>query len=391
MIDIQTMSVLIVDDMRSMRLSIRNMFKQLKLGRTIRHAEDGREGLKMLNEGMYDLAMIDWNMPVMNGVELLNHIRNSKKLRDMPVIMITAEADRETVTNVAETEIDAYLLKPLTMKSLEEKVKIVIHSANNPDAATIHLHKARDFEEQGDIDAAIAEMRLALKEKPTASRILRKIGLLYQQIQNDKMAEKCLVKAASVNRHDSVSRLLLVDFYLERGKVTNALDFYEQGRLTGREAIEKGIIIAERLLAEGISARAIELFSHLMDKYKEIFSMRERIVNIAVQNREYDYAKKLLKKIIEDEPQRYDLQLKLAKLHAVSNEVDNALACYELVNSSARTDRDLSLEQMVEIKLWLAKYYMQNRKPFVADEHLNQILKIDPANETALKLRTLNS
>ncbi len=111
MIDINTMSVLIVDDMKSMRLSIRNMFKQLHLGNNIRHAENSKEALRILNEVHIDMAVIDWNMPVMNGIELLTKIRNTKELRDMPVIMITAEAERDIVINVAESDIDAYLLK----------------------------------------------------------------------------------------------------------------------------------------------------------------------------------------------------------------------------------------------------------------------------------------
>ncbi|SLM31664.1 Chemotaxis protein CheY (modular protein) [Desulfamplus magnetovallimortis] len=391
MIDIETMSVLIVDDMRSMRLSIRNMFKQLRLGSTIRHAENGREALKMLNEGLFDLAVIDWNMPVMNGVELLGKIRNSKTLRDMPVIMVTAEADRDTVINVAETEIDAYLLKPLTMKALEEKVKNVIESANNPDKATIHLQKARELEEAGDIDGAINEMRISLKEKPNASRILRNIGLLYKKNNNEKMTEKCLVKAVSVNRQDDVSRFLLVDFYLEKNDLPNALNYYEKGRLTGQQAVEKGMLLAEKLIEQGMSSSAVSIFTQILSKSRENLSMRETIVNVCVQNGEYNYAKSLLKKIVEEQPERYDLELKLAKLYAGTNETDQALICFEQLDNSSGLDKILTPEQIISIKIWLAKFYMQNKKPFIADNHINQILKIDPSNETALKLRQINS
>ncbi len=391
MIDIDTMSVLIVDDMRSMRLSIRNMFKQLCIGSNVRHAENGREALKMLNDRSFDLALIDWSMPVMNGVELLNHIRNSKGLRDMPVIMITAEADREIIANVAETEIDAYLLKPLTMKALEEKVKIAIYSANHPDEATLHLHKARDCEESGDIHGAINETRLALKEKPRASRILRNLGLLYERISNEKMTEKCLIKAASFNKQDDVSRFLLVDFYLKKNDLTNALSYYEQGRMTGKQAVEKGVLLAEKLTKQGMSSQAITIFTQILNKSRENLPVRENIVNICIQNGEYNYAKTLLKGIIEDLPERYDLQLKLAKLYAGTKEAYKALEYYENLNNSLNIDGDLPAEQIIFIKVWLAKFYMQNKKPFIADEHINRVLNIDPENEVALKLRQLNS
>lgn len=391
MIDINTMSVLIVDDMRSMRLSIRNMFKQLRLGKNIRHAEDGRDGWRMLNEGDYDLAVIDWNMPIMNGVQLLAKIRQSKTLRDMPVIMITAEADRETVVNVAETEIDAYLLKPLTMKALEEKVKIVIHSANNPDMATLALQEARQYEEEGDLERAIKATRIALTEKPNASRILRKLGLLYERTGNDKLAEKCLVKAVTVNKNDDVSRLILVDFFQKRNELKKAVLYLEKSKMSDVESIDKGLRLAERLMEAGETADAVALIRKLLIHSKDDLTLKESVFNLCIQARELSFGKTLLEELVAELPDRLDLQLKLAKLHAGTNETEKAFGCYELLNRNPKLNDKLTTEQIIAIKTWLAKYYMQNKKPFIADEYLNQVLKIDPANETALKLRQINA
>ena len=91
--------------------------------------------MSTLNSSKADLAIIDWNMPVMNGVQMLENIRKDKALRDMPVIMVTAEAERDIVSEVAETEIDAYLLKPLTLGALDNKIRAVVEQANNPDPA----------------------------------------------------------------------------------------------------------------------------------------------------------------------------------------------------------------------------------------------------------------
>lgn len=384
------MSVLIVDDMKSMRLSIRNMFKQLHLGNNIRHAENGKEALKILNEVHIDMAVIDWNMPVMNGIELLTKIRNTKELRDMPVIMITAEAERDIVINVAESDIDAYLLKPLTMKSLEEKVKIVIESANNPDKATIHLQKAREFEEAGDIKNAIEQTKLALQERPRASRILRNLGLLYQKINNDKMTEKCLQKAVAVNREDDVSRFLLVDFYLKNNDLVNALNYYEQARVLGSQIISKGVEIGERLIEKGMSSQALEIFTRLMKKSKDTVSIRDSVIDICMQSGEYEYVKELLANLIQEQPERIDLKLKAAKLYTKVGEPDKALEFYENINSSAKIDRDLTSEELIDVKLKLARAYIDKKRPFIVEEYLNQILKIDPKHSEALELRRGN-
>ncbi|MBF0111834.1 MAG: response regulator [Desulfamplus sp.] len=390
MIDINTMSVLIVDDMKSMRLSIRNMFKQLGLGNNIRHAENGKEALKMLSEVHIDMAVIDWNMPVMNGIELLNRIRNKKEIRDMPVIMITAEAERDIVLSVAESDIDAYLLKPLTMKSLEEKVKTVIYSANNPDKATTHLRKAREFEEAGDIKSAIEETRSALQERPKASRVLRNLGLLYQQDNNEKMAEKCLQKAVAVNREDDVSRFLLVDLYLKNNDLINALNYYEQARVLGAQIVSKGIEIGERLIEKGMSSKALELFTRVLKTSKDTASIRDSVINICINNGEYEYVKQLLTKLIEEQPERVDLKMKAAQLYTAINEPNKAVEYYENINGLAKLDVDLTAEEFIDVKLKLAKAYMQKKKPFIVEDYLRQILKIDPQHAEALELRRNN-
>ncbi|MBU2455767.1 MAG: response regulator, partial [Proteobacteria bacterium] len=149
MIDIENMSILIVDDMKSMRLTIRKMLKNLNIGTNLRFAENGKEGLEILGNVKCDIAILDWNMPVMNGIEMLETIRNDKVLRDMPVIMVTAEAERDIVSEVAETEIEGYLLKPLTLSALDNTIKAVVKRANDPDPATRHRLKAREMEETG--------------------------------------------------------------------------------------------------------------------------------------------------------------------------------------------------------------------------------------------------
>ncbi|MBF0203913.1 MAG: response regulator [Desulfamplus sp.] len=390
MIDINTMSVLIVDDMKTMRLSIRNMFKQLRLGSTIRHSENGREALKLLNEVHIDMAVIDWNMPVMNGIELLTNIRSIKTLRDMPVIMITAEAERDIVLNVVESEIDAYLLKPLTMKSLEDKVKAVIASANNPDKAANHLYNARDFEEAGDIKSAIEETKLALQEKPKASRILRNLGLLYGKINNDKMAEKCFVKAVAVNKEDDVSRFLLVDFYLKNNDLVNALTYYEQARVLSSQIVAKGVELGELLIKNEMTSRAIEIFNRIMKKSKDTFSIRDNVIDICIENREFVYAKQFLANLIEELPDRIDLKLKAARLYTQTGEPDKALEYYENINNIAKIDKDLTEEEFIDVKLTLAKIYLEKKKAFIVEQYLNQILKIDPQNAKALEIRRLN-
>jgi two-component system chemotaxis response regulator CheY len=103
---------LVVDDMISTRRTIRNMLRQLGYVRII-EAEDGLEAWERLTTAEIDIAIVDWNMPRMTGVELLRKARADGRFAKIPFIMVTAEVDESTIAEAAETEVDAYIIKPL--------------------------------------------------------------------------------------------------------------------------------------------------------------------------------------------------------------------------------------------------------------------------------------
>lgn len=379
MIDIDNMSILIVDDMKSMRLTIREMLKNLRIGKTLRFAENGKEALETLREMKIDLAILDWNMPVMSGFEMLREIRNDKELRDLPVIMVTAEAERDIVSEAAETEIDGYLLKPLTLASLDEKIKAVITRANNPDAATLHRLKARDLEETGDYKAAIEQIRLALSKKPNASRLIRQLGLLHFKIGKDKIALKCLMKAASVNRQDTNTRAHLADYFLKKNDLESAGKIILQLLSLSDRYHEKAIELAEKLLTLGSRQKALDIFLKVIQKAKKHNATRERVINICMENDEYEFPQNLLEQEIKDQPSNYDMIYKAGVINMEAGDHEKALKYFIEVDKNVRGHADA--------KLQLAKIFIMKGKVFQADEYLNQILRLDPKNKAAISLR----
>lgn len=378
MIDLNNMSILIVDDMESMRRSIRGMLKLVKIGKRVRLASNGLEGWNAINDTLIDLAIIDWNMPVMNGIELLAKIRESKEYRDLPVIMITAEAVKEFVAEAAESDIDGYLLKPLTPQSLEENIKNVIHFANNPTKATLCMQKARALEEEGKFDEAIATVKDAIAEKNDVSRYFRKLGQLFIKKENADIAEKCFVKAAAINDNDALTRYILSDFYLKKNDLLNAVKYYDQAITISPRRISAGVDLGAELIAQGMRTEAMEIFKKVAGNSRKNIMDCERIADLCIKDGDYDYAKQLLKGIIDDNPDRYDLMIKLAILHDKTGNTEKAIL--DLTEVDAKTGD-------VNAKLLLARIYIRMKKPFVADRFLNGILKIDPAHEEAIELR----
>ncbi len=375
----ENLSILVVDDVKSMRLTIRKMLKNLNIGKMLRFAEDGRKGLEILKTHAIDLAIIDFEMPVMNGAKMLSYIRNDKSMRDMPIIMITAEAQRDLVYEVAETDIDAYILKPLTLQLLDDKIKSVVYNANHPDKARILLHQARDHEEEGDFDSAIRLTKLALRFKPSASRLLRKLGLLYQKTGNIEVAIKCLKKAASVNPDDAVTRYLLGKIFEKRGHLVQTAEYFlEVMSLTGKYN-EEAINLGRRLLGKGVNDLAIKLFSKVISRSKKNLFVKEKVADICMEYGENEYAMQLLDSIIQEVPSRYDTVYKAGVVYQDVGDSDKALELFLSV------DRHQS--SRLDVKLKIARIYFEKNQIFQADDYLNKVLQKDPENQEALSMR----
>ena len=115
------MKILIVDDFSTMRRIIKNLLRDLGFINTV-EADDGQTALPILNAGGIDFLVTDWNMPGMQGIDLLKHVRADEKLSTLPVLMVTAEQKREQIIEAAQAGVNGYIVKPFTAATLKEKI-----------------------------------------------------------------------------------------------------------------------------------------------------------------------------------------------------------------------------------------------------------------------------
>ena len=115
------MKILIVDDFSTMRRIIKNLLRDLGFTNT-QEADDGNTALPMLQNGSFDFVVTDWNMPGMQGIDLLKAIRADDRLKHLPVLMVTAESKREQIIEAAQAGVNGYVVKPFTAVTLEEKI-----------------------------------------------------------------------------------------------------------------------------------------------------------------------------------------------------------------------------------------------------------------------------
>ena len=382
MIDLKNMSVLIVDDMENMCKSIRAMLKILEYGPRYSFAHNGRAAWNVLKSKPIDLAIIDWNMPVMTGIELLELIRQSKEHRDMPVVMITAEANSEIVAEAAESDIDAYILKPLTVKSLGDRISTVIAKTNDPPPMFRHLKMARQLEEEGDLDGAIREAIEANKADPVSSKPLRTRGYLHFKRNEFDEAEKFLFMAAKMNRLDVFALHYLGEIYLQRGEVDKASQFFERAMTISPRHVSRGVNFGKILMQMDQVEKAKSVFDKALSLCDDPLALREEILELCLKQKAYTHAIPHMEFIVEQVPSRYDLVLKLGIIFAKLGEFGKSLNYLQQAEQNEPNN--------VNIKLNIAKNLMATGQVYRADDVLNAILKIDPRHEEAIELRRKN-
>ncbi|OUR73235.1 response regulator [Methylophaga sp. 41_12_T18] len=115
------MKILIVDDFSTMRRIIKNLLRDLGFNNTT-EADDGLTALPILKAGGIDFLVTDWNMPGMQGIDLLKTVRADEELSKLPVLMVTAETKREQIIAAAQAGVNGYIVKPFTAATLKDKI-----------------------------------------------------------------------------------------------------------------------------------------------------------------------------------------------------------------------------------------------------------------------------
>ena len=117
------MRALIVDDSRFVRGYLRGLLEEK--GIECEEAGDGQAGMEMLDSsGSIDLALLDWNMPVMNGLDMLKQLR-AEGYSDLKVMMVTTEAENDFILRALDAGADEYLMKPFDDEALTEKLAML--------------------------------------------------------------------------------------------------------------------------------------------------------------------------------------------------------------------------------------------------------------------------
>jgi len=123
-----SIKVLVVDDMSTMRRIVKNVLKQIGFSDMV-EAENGQDALNKLKVGDIGLIVSDWNMPIMQGIELLRAVRADAELKHLPFLMVTAEAQKENIIEAVQAGVSNYVVKPFTAEALQGKLEKIFAKA----------------------------------------------------------------------------------------------------------------------------------------------------------------------------------------------------------------------------------------------------------------------
>ena len=123
------MLALVLDDSRAMRMILRRIL--VDCGFDVVEAGDGAEGLAVVDRGpVPDIALIDWNMPVMDGLQFVTSVRARPELRQMTLMMVTTESEHGQIVRALAAGAHEYVIKPFTADAIMDKLSLLGLSAN---------------------------------------------------------------------------------------------------------------------------------------------------------------------------------------------------------------------------------------------------------------------
>jgi len=115
---------LVVDDSKAIRRILTQML--VSMGLDVSEAGDGKEAFQVVESSdLFDFALVDWNMPEMNGYELVCEIRKHSKYDNMRLMMVTTETEMSQVVKALEAGANEYVMKPFTKEMIQEKLSLM--------------------------------------------------------------------------------------------------------------------------------------------------------------------------------------------------------------------------------------------------------------------------
>ena len=298
-------AVLVVDDMQTMRLLLGQSLRAAGFT-DVSQAADGESALRYLRQHACDLVLVDWNMPRMDGLELLERVRSDPDLRDVVFIMVTAETLDTRVFQAAEEKQDAYLTKPISPEKLTRRLELILEKR-------LTCARAGWLEAVGEVERALEQFMAASQNRPRAHWPLFGLGALLARQARPEEAKSCYKRILEMDPKALAAMLAL-------GRLKESMGDAEGGQRCFRRALELNPLffraydaLAESLAAGGDLDGALAVLDRIMPaRGAENAERQELMGRLHFAREQYAEAEDAFAKALALKPLRNPLENNLA-------------------------------------------------------------------------------
>ena len=257
------LNFLVVDDIANVRMIIRDMLRYLGYP-NVTEAEDGVAGWNRLISQKIDVAIVDWNMPRMNGIDLLRKARSQSELADIPFIIISGEVGDETIAEAAETEVDAYIIKPFVAATLDEKIIAVLNRVRNPQPIDTQLKQIYACSRERQFNRALGELKKAMLLYPRDPRVSLAFARIYKDMGLHEDAEKAYKRTLYFEPKYVKAYDGLADLYRQTGDEKKLIGTLREGLAISPKNASRQADFGKACLENGLIDEAKKAFNQAL-------------------------------------------------------------------------------------------------------------------------------
>lgn len=293
--------VLVADDMQTMRLILAQSLRQAGF-MNIERAADGEEALKLMQRNGCGLALVDWNMPRVDGLELLDRVRSDPDLKNLVFIMVTAETLDIKVIRAAEEKQDAYLTKPISPEKLARRLDLILERR-------LTTARALLLEVQGRGDQAVDAFMAALQNRPGAYWPLFGLGDLLARLGRWDEAESCYQRLLEQDPTASAALLQMGRLRQAQGRLAEAKEMFLAALRDSPRFFKAYDALARAMLAEGDAAGALEVVGKAMARQgTENAGRQELMGRLQLELDRYPEAESAFRKALKLKPLHHQME-----------------------------------------------------------------------------------
>jgi CheY-like chemotaxis protein len=201
------LKVLTVDDSKTIRMIVRKAFQPFNC--TVFEAENGVEGLAAATKEKPGLIILDITMPVMNGIEMLDRLKAEPDLKEIPVIMLTAESGKDNVLNIVRKGIKDYMVKPFKGEDLLERVRKIVPLEPKGDEPAEEDRAARYFNQIEDVVVLTLPAKVT---RPVTVEVENSLAAKIKEMAAAKLRKMILDMGGVAETNVSLIKLIITAF-----------------------------------------------------------------------------------------------------------------------------------------------------------------------------------